>query len=125
MPEGELQRGQIIEGLGTLVQRNNSESAVKLCVEEKRMANGSQKQTIVFGLGVALAVTGLLVNVAVLAAALYGSEMFSSNVFNTLFLGIVLGVAGYVLGARKLGIAAVVVTVAATLVGAVLEQWVP
>jgi hypothetical protein len=89
------------------------------------MANGSQKQTIVFGLGVALAVTGLLVNVAVLAAALYGSEMFSSNVFNTLFLGIVLGVAGYVLGARKLGIAAVVVTVAATLVGAVLEQWVP
>ena len=89
------------------------------------MADGSQKRTVVFGLGVALAATGLLVNVAVLAAALYGSEMFSANVFNTLFIGIVLGVAGYFMGARKFGIAAIAVTVFATVVGTVLEQWIP
>lgn len=113
----------IIEGFGTFAQRDNSESTVRLGEEEETMTNGGQKRTVVFFLGVALSVTGLLVNVAVLAAALYGSEMFSANVFNTLFLGIVLGVAGYFMGARKLGIATVIVTIATTLVGAVLEQW--
>lgn len=88
------------------------------------MANGQQTRTISFFLGVALAVTGLLLNVAVLAASFLGSELFSANVFSTAFMGIVLGVAGYFMGARRLGIAAVVVTVVVTVIGAVVERWV-
>jgi hypothetical protein len=90
--------------------------------EEEREANDTPERSLLLFLGMGAAVGALLTNVALLAAALYGSEMFSANVFSTLFLGIVLGVAGYFMGARKLGVAAVVVTVVATVIGAVLQQ---
>ena len=90
--------------------------------EEERETSDSPERSLLLFLGMGAAVGALLVNVAVLAAALYGSEMFSANVFDTLFLGIVLGVAAYFMGARKLGVAAVVVTVVATVIGAILQQ---
>lgn len=90
--------------------------------EEERETSDSPERSLLLLLGMGAAVGALLVNVAVLAAALYGSEMFSANVFDTLFLGIVLGVAAYFMGARKLGVAAVVVTVVATVIGAILQQ---
>jgi hypothetical protein len=90
--------------------------------EEERETSDTPERSLLLFLGMGAAVGALLTNVAVLAAALYGSEMFSANVFDTLFLGIVLGIAGYFMGARKLGVAAVVVTVVATVIGAVLQQ---
>ena len=90
--------------------------------EEERETSDSPERSLLLFLGMGAAVGGLLANVAVIVAALYGNEMFSANVFDTLFLGIVLGVAGYFMGARKLGVAAVVVTVVATVLGAVLQQ---
>jgi len=90
--------------------------------EEERETSDSPERSLLLFLGMGAAVGALLANVAVLAAALYGNEMFSANVFDTLFLGIVLGVAGYFMGARKLGVAAVVVTVVTTVLGAVIQQ---
>ena len=90
--------------------------------EEEGEASDTPERSLLLFLGMGAAVGALLTNVAVLAAALYGSEMFSANVFDTLFLGIVLGVAGYFMGACKLGVAAVVVTVVATVIGAFLQQ---
>ena len=89
--------------------------------EEEREASDNPERSLLLFLGMGAAVGALLTNVAVLAAALYGSEMFSANVFDTLFLGIVLRVAGYFMGARKLGVAAVIVTVVATVIGAVIQ----
>jgi hypothetical protein len=95
-------------------------------VEEKIMANESPERTVVFVLGVVFSITGILTNIVVLGAALYdrvyGSELFSSNVANTLFLGMVMGVLGYLMGARKLGLASIAIAVFATLIGALLEQ---
>jgi hypothetical protein len=91
-------------------------------VEEKRMANESPERTVLFVLGVVFSITGILMNFAALAAALYGSDMFSANVANTLFLGVVLGVAGHFMGARKLGLASVTFAVFATFIGALLQQ---
>jgi hypothetical protein len=91
-------------------------------VEEKRMANESQERTVVFVLGAVFSITRILINFAALAAALYGNDMFSANVANTLFLGIVLGGIGYLMGARKLGLASVAISVFTTLIGALLQQ---
>jgi len=86
------------------------------------MANESQERTVVFVLGVLFSITGILMSFAALAAALYGSDMFSANVANTLFLGIVLGGIGYLMGAHKLGLASVAFAVFATFIGALLQQ---
>lgn len=64
----------------------------------------------------------LLANVAVLAAAFYGDENFQANVFPTAFIGLSLGFLGYFMGARKLGIAAVVVTVLTLALGTVVVE---
>jgi hypothetical protein len=62
----------------------------------------------------------LLTNVVAVAAAFTGPDNLSANAFPTAFIGITLGLVGYFMGARRLGIAAVVVTVVTLAVGAVV-----
>lgn len=90
--------------------------------EEVGTASRDPKRTFLLFLGMGAAVGGLLTNVAGLAAAFYGNEAFPANAVPTAFIGFALGVLGYFLGARKLGIAAVVVTVLTLVVGSVVAE---
>lgn len=90
--------------------------------EEERAASETPRQSLLLFLGMGAAVGALLANAAALAAAFYGDENFPANVFPTAFIGITLGFLGYFMGARKLGIAAIVVTLATLVVGTVVVE---
>ncbi len=78
------------------------------------------KRSVWFFLGVAAAALSMLIGAAVLVSALTGLGDFANSVVPGAFLGFILGVAGYFLGARKLGIGAVVFTVIALVLAGVV-----
>jgi hypothetical protein len=88
--------------------------------EEERTASRDPKRSLLFFLGTGAAAGALLTNVVAVAAAFTGNDNLSANAFPTAFIGITLGLVGYFMGARRLGIAAVVVTVVTLAVGAVV-----
>ncbi|CAA9447091.1 MAG: hypothetical protein AVDCRST_MAG28-978 [uncultured Rubrobacteraceae bacterium] len=88
--------------------------------EEERAANETPQRSFLLFMGIGAAVVALLTNVAALAAAFYGNEQFPANAFPTAFIGITLGLLAFFLGARRLGIAAVVVTVVTLVAGSIL-----
>ncbi len=91
--------------------------------EEESAASENPRRSFLLFLGIGAAVGALLTNVAALAAAFYGDENFPANAFPTAFIGLSLGFLGYFMGARKLGIAAVVVTVVTLALGTVVVEW--
>lgn len=91
--------------------------------EEESAASESPKRSFLLFLGIGAAVGALLTNVAALGAAFYGDESFPANAFPVAFIGISLGFLGYFMGARKLGIAAVVATVVTIALGTVVVEW--
>jgi hypothetical protein len=88
--------------------------------EGERAASDNPKRSLLLFLGMGAAAGALLTNVAALVAAFTGPDNLSANAFPTAFIGITLGLVGYFMGARRLGIAAVVVTVVTLAVGAVV-----
>ena len=88
--------------------------------EGERAATRDPKRSFLLFLGMGAAAGALLTNVVAVAAAFTGDDNLSANAFPTAFIGITLGLVGYFMGARRLGIAAVVVTVVTLAVGAVV-----
>jgi hypothetical protein len=88
--------------------------------EEERAASETPQRSFLLFMGMGAAVVALLTNVVALAAAFFGNEQFPANAFPTAFIGITLGLLAFFLGARKLGIAAVVVTVITLVVGSIV-----
>ena len=91
--------------------------------EEESAASESPKRSFLLFLGIGAALSALLTNVAGLAAAFYGDENFPANAFPVAFIGLSLGSLGYFMGARKLGIAAIVVTVVTIALGSAVVEW--
>ncbi len=90
--------------------------------EEERAASESPQRSLLLFLGMGAAVGALLTNAAALAAAFYGGERFPTEAAPTAFIGLALGFLAYFMGARKLGIAAIVVTLVTLVVGSAVVQ---
>ena len=81
------------------------------------------RRSVWYFLGVGAAGSAVLVDVASVASAFSGNQEFLNNAVPVAFMAIVLAVIGYFLGARMLAVGAVVFTVIALAVAAVIMQW--
>ena len=111
--------------LGQSAARNEERPGGGEEEDESQQANLGEegKRSIRFFFGAALAVLSMLVGVAVLVSAVTGVGDFANSLVPGAFLGCILGVGGYFLGARKLGVGAVVFTVVAlVLAGLVMSM---
>ena len=93
--------------------------------EENPQGNLSEatRRSVWFFLGVGAAGSAILVDVAAIATAFSGSQEFLNDAAPVAFLALMLAVIGYFLGARMLAVGAVVFTVIALAVAAVIMQW--
>ncbi len=80
------------------------------------------KRSVWFFLGVGAAGSAILLDVAAIATAFSGSQEFLNDALPVAFMAFVLAVIGYFLGARMLAVGAVVFTVIALAVAAVIMQ---
>ncbi len=85
--------------------------------------SGDTRQSVWFFLGVGAAGSAILVDVVAMAVAFAGSREFENSAIPVAFLAFMLAVVGYFLGARMLAVGAVVFTVVALAVSAVVLQW--
>lgn len=91
--------------------------------EEERTASREEpKQSFLILLGLGAGLTGLLADIVGVATAFFKDTGFSANVLTLAFAGFMLGVAGYFLGARRLGAAAAIGAVAMIPIGALVTQ---
>jgi len=81
------------------------------------------RRSIWFFLGVGASVTAMLIDVAGVATAFSGSQEFLNDAVPIAFLAFALAVVGYFLGARMLAAGAIVFTVVALALAAVVIQW--
>jgi hypothetical protein len=93
--------------------------------EENPQGNLSEetRRSVWYFLGVGAAGSAILVDVAAIATAFSGSQEFLNDAAPVAFLALMLAVIGYFLGARMLAVGAVVFTVIALAVAAVIMQW--
>ncbi len=93
--------------------------------EENPQGNLSEetRRSVWYFLGAGAAGSAILVDVASVASAFSGNQEFLNNVVPVAFIAFTLAVVGYFLGARMLAIGAVVFTVIAIAVAAVIMQW--
>jgi hypothetical protein len=93
--------------------------------EENPQGNLSEatRRSVWFFLGVGAAGSAIIVDVAAIATAFSGSQEFLNDAAPVAFLALMLAVIGYFLGARMLAVGAVVFTVIALAVAAVIMQW--
>jgi hypothetical protein len=78
------------------------------------------KRSFRFFLGAGAAITAMLISAAAVASAFSADIQFESTGLPAGFLGVILGLLGYFLGARRLGAMAIVFTVLAGVLGAVV-----
>ncbi len=78
------------------------------------------KRSFRFFLGAGAAMSAVLISVAAVVSAFSTDVQFESSGLPAGFLGFILGLSGYFLGARRLGAGAIVFTVLATVLGAVV-----
>ncbi len=78
------------------------------------------KRSFRFFLGAGAAISAVLISVAAVVSAFSTDIQFESTGLPAGFLGFILGLLGYFLGARKLGAMAIVFTVLAAVLGAVV-----
>jgi hypothetical protein len=81
------------------------------------------RRSVWYFLGVGAAGSAILVDVASVATAFSNDQMFVNNAAPVAFIAFTLAVIGYFLGARMPAIGAVVFTVIAFAVGAMILQW--
>ena len=78
------------------------------------------KRSFRFFLGAGAAMSAVLISVAAVVSAFSTDIQFASSGLPAGFLGFILALSGYLLGARRLGAGAIVFTVLATVLGAVV-----
>jgi len=78
------------------------------------------KRSFRFFLGAGAAITAMLISAAAVASAFSADIQFESTGLPAGFLGVILGLLGYFLGAHRLGAMAIVFTVLAGVLGAVV-----
>lgn len=95
--------------------------------DEARSPQGNLREetrrSIWFFLGVGASITAMLIDVAGVATAFSGSQEFLNDAVPIAFLAFALAVVGYFLGARMLAAGAIVFTVVALALAAVVIQW--
>jgi fatty acid desaturase len=110
---------------GGAVARNENQPEGK--DDEAQSSQGSLREetrrSIWFFLGVGASVTAILIDVAGVATAFSGSQEFLNDAVPIAFLAFALAVVGYFLGARMLAAGAIVFTVIALSLAAVVIQW--
>ncbi len=110
---------------GQAAARNENQPAEES--EEDANPQGSlgeeTRQSVWYFLGAGAAGSAILIDVAAIAAAFSGRQEFLNDAVPVAFLSFTLAVIGYFLGARMLAIGAVVFTVIAIAVAAVILQW--
>ncbi len=81
------------------------------------------RRSVWYFLGMGAAGSAILVDVAAVASAFSGSQMFLNNAVPVAFIAFTMAVIAYFLGARMLAVGAAVFTVIALAVAAAILQW--
>ena len=81
------------------------------------------RRSVWFFVGMGLAGSAILVDVAAVISAFFNDQQFVNNAVPVAFLAFMMAIIGYLLGARMIAVGAVVFTVIALAVAAAIVQW--